>query len=68
MIRVFLHGGQNDAQRKQFAKEDSGRLISNEVDKLSKNLLKKREEYDSETDFGKNLDVQSKYNQLFEKL
>ena len=64
----FPTRGQNDAQRKQFAKEDSGRLISNEVDKLSKNLLKKREEYDSETDFGKNLDVQSKYNQLFEKL
>ena len=64
----FPTRGQNDAQRKQFAKEDSGKLISNEVDKLSRNLLKKREEYDVETDFGKNLDVQLKYNQLFEKL
>ena len=64
----FPTRGQNDAQRKQFAKEDSGRLISNEVDKLSRNLLKKREEYNVETDFGKNLDIQLKYDQLFEKL
>ena len=66
--KFFPTRGQNDAQRKQFAKVDSGRLISNEVDKLSRNLLKKREEYDFETDFGKNLDIQLKYDQLFEKL
>ena len=66
--KFFDTRGQNDAQRKQFAKEDSGRLISNEVDKLSRTLLKKREEYDFETNFGKNLDAQSKYDELFEKL
>ena len=66
--KSFTTRGQNDAQRKQFAKEDSGRMISTEVDKLSRNLLKKREEYDFETDFGKNLDIQLKYDDTFKKL
>jgi len=66
--KVFPTRGQNDAQRKQFAKEDSGRMIANEVDTLSKILLKKHEEYDIETDFGKNFEIQLKYDKLFEKL
>ena len=64
----FPTRGQNDAQRKQFAKEDSGRMISNEVLELNKIFLEKRKDYDIETDFGKKLDVQSKYDDLFEKL
>ena len=66
--KFFSTRGQNDAQRKQFAKEDSGRLISSEIDKLNDILSKKRDEYDVETDFGKNLEIQSKYNALFETL
>ena len=66
--KFFSTRGQNDAQRKQFAKEDSGRLISSEIDKLNDILSKKRDEYDVETDFGKNLEIQSKYNVLFETL
>ena len=66
--KFFDTRGQNDAQRKQFAKEDSGRMISNEVIELNKIFLKKRNDYDVETNFGKNLDIQSKYNDLFKKL
>jgi hypothetical protein len=66
--KFFPTRGQNDAQRKQFAKEDSGRMLTTEVDELNKILLKKRREYDIETNFGKNLDIQSKYDQIFEKL
>ena len=66
--KFFPTRGQNDAQRKQFAKEDSGRMISNEISELSKIFSEKRKDYDIETDFGKNFDNQSKYNQLFEKL
>ena len=66
--KVFPTRGKNDAQRKQFAKEDSGRMISKEVDKLTKILIKKREEYDVETNFGNNIEIQLKYVQSFEKL
>ena len=66
--KFFSTRGQNDAQRKQFAKEDSGRMISNEIDKLTKILSSKRDEYDVETDFGKKLEIQSKYDKLFEIL
>jgi hypothetical protein len=66
--KVFPTRGKNDAQRKQFAKEDSGRMISKEVDKLTKILIKKREEYDVETNFGNNIEIQLKYAQSFEKL
>jgi hypothetical protein len=66
--KVFPTRGKNDAQRKQFAKEDSGRMISKEVDKLTKILIKKREEYDVETNFGNNIEIQLKYAQSIEKL
>jgi len=66
--KVFPTRGQNDAQRKQFAKEDSGRMISKEVDKLTETLTKKREEYDVETNFGNNIEIELKYAKIFEKL
>tara|TARA_B110001454_G_scaffold193567_1_gene194530 strand:- start:214 stop:744 length:531 start_codon:yes stop_codon:yes gene_type:complete len=66
--KVFPTRGQNDAQRKQFAKEDSGRMISNEVDKLNIILTKKRKEYDVETEYGKNIQNQLKYAEIFENL
>ena len=43
-------------------------MIANEVDKLTKILSNKREEYDVETNFGKNLEMQLKYDQLFKNL
>ena len=66
--KFFPTRGQNDAQRKQFAKVDSGRMISKEVDELYNDFLKKRNDYDLETNYGKNLDVQLKYDEFFKKL
>jgi hypothetical protein len=43
-------------------------MISNEVDKLTEILIKKREEYDVETNFGNNIEIQFKYTRSFEKL
>ena len=65
--KVFPTRGQNDAQRKQFAKEDSGKMISIEIANLSQNLRKKRDEYNIETDFGKNIPNQTKYEEIFKK-
>jgi len=66
--KVFETRGKNEAQQKQFAKIDSGRMISNEVDKLSLILAKKRKEYDAETEYGKNILNQLKYTNIFKNL
>ena len=60
--------GQNEDQRKQNAKEDSGKMIANEVEKLHETLSKMRKEYDEETEFGHNQQMQSKYDKIFENL
>ena len=60
--------GQNEDQRKQNAKEDSGKMITTEVEKLHAILSKMRTEYDDETEFGHNQEMQSKYNKIFENL
>lgn len=73
-FQVFFHGkqystrGQNEEQRKQYAKEDSAKLISAEIAKLEQVLSDRRQEYDISTNFGQNKEKQSKYNILFEKL
>lgn len=64
----FPTRGQNEDQQKQFAKEDSGRMIAEEVEKLEKILDKQREEYDTQTEFGQNVEKQLKYNLMFDKL
>ena len=66
--KQFPTRGQNDAQRKQYAKEDSGKMISLEVEKLNLQLKEKRDEYDQETSFGKNISEQEKYDEIFAKL
>ena len=66
--KKFPTRGQNDAQRKQYAKEDSGKMISLKVEKLNLYLKQKRDEYDQETDFGKNISEQKKYDEIFSKL
>ena len=66
--KVFDTRGQNEAQRKQFAKIDSGKMISNEVDKLSLILAKKRKEYDVETEYGQNTKNQTNYTNIFKNL
>ena len=64
----FPTRGQNDAQRKQFAKEDSGKMISLKIDELNSYLNQKRNEYDEETNYGKNILEQKKYDDIFNKL
>jgi len=66
--KVFPTRGQNEAQEKQFAKEDSSKMISIEIDKLSEILRKKRNEYDIETEYGKNYLNQNKYDDIFKKI
>ena len=66
--KVFPTRGQNEAQEKQFAKEDSAKMISTEIDKLSEILREKRTQYDVETEYGKNFLNQNKYNDIFKKI
>ncbi|NIM26241.1 MAG: hypothetical protein GTN97_04370 [Nitrosopumilaceae archaeon] len=64
----FPTRGQNDEQRKQFAKGNSGLLIANELENWFHKLHQKREQYDKETNFGNNLDAQKLYNEKFAQL
>jgi len=66
--KQFPTRGKNEEQRKQFAKEDSGKMIAEEVEKLEEVLSQRRQEYDEQTNFGKNLEKQSEYNLVFDKL
>ena len=66
--KQFSTRGKNGDQKKQFAKEDSGKMIATEIEKLEQMLSKRRKEYDDETDFGKKLEKQTDYNDLFAKL
>jgi len=66
--KEFPTRGKNEERSKQFAKEDSGRMIAVEIEKLEETLSQKRQEYDEQTSFGKNLEKQLEYNSLFDKL
>ena len=64
----FSTRGQNEEQRKQYAKEDSGKMINLEVEKLQKLFDEKCLKYKDETNHGQNLEAQSKYDSLFNQL
>lgn len=66
--KQFPTRGKNEQQQKQFAKEDSGKLIAQEVEKLEKIYEKKRQEYVDQTDFGQNQEKQSEYDSMFDTL
>jgi len=66
--KEFPTRGKNEDQRKQFAKEDSGKMIAIEVEKLEEILSQRRQEYDEQTNFGQNLEKQSEYNSIFDRL
>ena len=66
--KQFPTRGQNEEQRKQFAKEDSTKLIASEIEKLELILSEKRQEYDCVTNFGQTQNEQSKYDLIFQKL
>ncbi len=64
----FPTRGKNEQQQKQFAKEDSGKMIALEVEKIECIYRKKCREYVEQTDFGQNQERQSEYDLMFEKL
>jgi len=66
--KPFPTRGKNEEQRKQFAKEDSGKMIAKEVEKLEKIFLEKSKRYQDETNFGQNLESQYNYNLIFDQL
>ncbi|MBS1268669.1 MAG: hypothetical protein MAG458_01401 [Nitrosopumilus sp.] len=66
--KPFPTRGQNDDQRKQFAKEDSGKMIVVEIEKLEEQLQTKRQKYDDETSLGHNQEKQTEYDVLFTNL
>ena len=64
----FSTRGQNDEQRKQFAKEDSGKMINEQVEKLQNLFDERSQKYQNDTNYGKNLEEQSKYDLTFKQL
>ncbi len=66
--KQFPTRGKNEEQRKQFAKEDSGKMIAKEVERLEEILSQRRKDYDEQTNIGQNLEKQSNHNSIFDKL
>jgi hypothetical protein len=66
--KPFPTRGQNEEQRKQFAKEDSGKMIVDEVCELQQLYDEKRLKYQDETNFGQNISKQLEYDLIFEQL
>lgn len=66
--RKFPTRGQNTEQQKQFAREDSGVMIANEVEKWEKYISEKQEEYDKQTNYGQIIEKQQEYDTTFKNL
>ena len=64
----FSTRGQNGEQRKQFAKEDSGKMINKYVEKLQILFDKRSQKYHDDTNYGGNIEEQSKYDLAFKQL
>ena len=64
----FPTRGQNEEQRKQFAKEDSGKMIAQEIETLEQILSQKRQEYDEKTEYGQNIEKQLEFDSQFNEL
>ena len=64
----FSTRGQNEEQRKQFAKEDSGKMINLEIEKLQQLFDEKCLKYKNDTNHGQNLQAQLNYNVIFKQL
>jgi hypothetical protein len=64
----FPTRGQNEEQRKQFAREDSGLMITKELEKWNEILSEKRQKYVEETEYGQNIEKQKEYDEKFQKL
>lgn len=60
--------GQNEEQRKQFAREDSGSMLAKELEKWEEYISKKQHDYDAQTDYGQGAEKQNEYNVMFAQL
>ena len=66
--KPFPTRGKHEEQRRQFAKEDSGIMIQKKAEHLQKIFDEKSTKYHIETNYGANIEVQSKYDALYKKL
>jgi hypothetical protein len=66
--KKFPTRGQNEEQQKQFAREDSGLMIFQKLEKWYYDFSQQRIKYDKETEFGHNLNKQQEYDKKFIKL
>jgi len=66
--KKFSTRGQNQEQQKQFARESSGLMIANEIEKWEKYLFDERQEYDAQTNYGQIPEKQQKFDDMFKKL
>ena len=60
--------GQNEDQRKQFAREDSAILIAKELEKWDEYVDNKQKEYDQKTDYGQLAEKQKEFDLKFSSL
>ena len=61
--------GNNDAERMQFAREDSSLMIRTALDRLFEEIfLPQAHKYEKDTNFGENISVQKEYDQRFSNL
>ena len=63
--KEFPTRGKNEEQRKQFARTDSGRIISSAMEGVGEILAQRRKKYDHDTDFGQDAKRQSGYDAAF---
>jgi len=66
--KKFPVRGQTEEQQKQFARDYSNMLISNEFEKWEKYIFQKQEEYDKQTNYGQLEEKQSEYDKKFKEL
>ncbi|RNJ80517.1 MAG: hypothetical protein EB829_00225 [Nitrosopumilus sp. H8] len=66
--RLFPTRGKNEEQRKQHAREDSARMIAVKIEDVMREFGRRSAEYDIQTDFGRNVSWQTKYDDTFARL
>ena len=66
--RHYAVRGKNREQGRQFAKEDSGMMISVEIERLEKILGERRAAYARDTDYGQDASRQDEYDAVFARV
>ncbi len=64
----YLTRGQNEEQRKQFAREDSAKIIATELEKWQNHLNENQQNYDFQTNYGQIIEKQKEYDKKFNQL